>query len=434
MKKFFLFRKENVNVSSVPVSDQGVGISVLAVPADSLSFMSASKGEVFIAFNGATIYEESNLTDGESIEKTTVKIPCQPGQEVELMESILSFISREGGKSIMKFDAVDKDSTFSRVTYDNQIKSHVHINPIKRITGKISTQTFIGSSGTVGADPTSNVIGEIDFKIAENKPIVDYNHEGLASKAIGAEINSWDNAGTGGNTYNIGANVGAPTVKGTWFSTKGALCSTADYFIIPTLEIENDYTLYFVTSQLENNAHPFYGDGDGICIGYNLGQYIESPTNDGQIEKIRPLHYGNFAVRHYPLIGAPAMADTTGTDNNTVSLKYPNYDADIYDKILVFVIRRDDAGNMYMYDKNGDFVSFIQAKTAKTLLEQGVKYTNATDGRTDGTLKIERLGTINDITFNAFGGEIARFGVIPRDIGVSSCIKLAEDLYNLYKI
>lgn len=439
MKKFFLFRKENVTISSVPVSDQGVGISVLALPADSMSFMSASKGMVFIAFNDATVYEESNLTDGESFEKTTVKIPCEEGQEVGLMESILAFIARDGGASIMRFDAVDKDSTFSRVSFDDKIQSHVHVNPIKRITGKISTQTFLGTTGSVGADVVDNTIGGIDFRIEENKPAIDYNHEGLSQKANGSEINSWENAGTGGNTYNIGANVGAPivsdpAVSASYLSKKSAKCDTNSYFIVPTYSTPNDYTLYFAITQTRNDAHPFYGDGDGICFGYNLGQFKEDEVNPGEIAKIRPMHFGNFAVRHASRIGAAAISQVSDDSNGTTPFKYPNYEGDVYDRILVFVIRRDVEGNMYMYNKLGEFVSFIAARTASTLLKDGIKYTDATDHRTDGDLKIERLGTINDITTNAFGGSIARFGVIPRDIGTSSCIKLAEDLYNLYKI
>ena len=166
MKKFFLFRKEEINVSSVTASDSGQGLSVLALPADSLAFASADRGSVVLAFNSATKYEESNLTDGESLEKTTVKIPCETGKEVDLIESILSFISREGGKSIMKFDAVDQTSTFSPISFDSQIEPKVHINPTKRFTGEPSTQTFLGSGGAVGVTVTSNVIADIDFGIA----------------------------------------------------------------------------------------------------------------------------------------------------------------------------------------------------------------------------------------------------------------------------
>jgi len=58
MKKFFLFRKEEINVSSVTASDSGQGLSVLALPADSLAFASADRGSVILVFNSATKYEE----------------------------------------------------------------------------------------------------------------------------------------------------------------------------------------------------------------------------------------------------------------------------------------------------------------------------------------------------------------------------------------
>jgi len=437
MKKFFLFRKEEIGVSSVTASDTGKGLSVIALPAESFAFASAARGYVVIAFNDATLYEESNLTDGESIEKTTIKIPCEVGEEVNLVESILSFMSRESGKSIMKFDAVDSKSTFSSVSFNSKIESKVKVNPTKRLTGVSSTQTFLGTSGTLGVDVASNEIAGIDFGIAENKPVLDFNHEGLSAFAHGATITSWANAGTGGASYDIASIVGTPgaytTTSVSGISQKVARIDTAEHFIVPTFEQSEDYTLYMVYNQAVNEAHPIYGDGDGICFGATIGQFVEDPVS-GEIAKLRPSAYGNFSVRHESRTGAPARASVTDELNGTVGYVYPNLDEENQEKILVFVIRRDKFGNMYMYNKHGDFVSFIEAKTAKSLTDQGVRYTDATDGRTDGDLKIERLGTVADITADDFGGMIGRFGVIGKDIGTAACTKLATDLYNFYKI
>lgn len=436
MKKFFLFRKEEITVSSVTSSDVGQGISVIAIPTERLSYLSAAKGHVIAVFEGVSPYEESYLTDGESIGKATVKIPCKEGSEMDLMEDMLYFIAREGGKSIMRFDAVDAESTFSAVSFDSKIESIVRINPVKRVTGEPSTQTFLGTSGSVGADAASTTIAGIDFGISGNLPLVDYNHEGLASTGVGSQINSWGNDGTGGNTYDINSNVGTPVAavaSGTsGISEKTALLQASDHFILPTSTFSNDYVLYAVYSQGKNQAHPFYGDGDGICVGPTLGQTVENSS--GEIEKSRPTATGNFSVRHAPFYGHWAHSEVIGTEDGTVSYKYPNYDVDEAERILVLIVRRDKNGNMFMYNKNSDFVSYIPAKTLATILAEGGKPTDAAHGRTDGDLKIERLGTINDITTDSFTGYIARFGVIPKDIGVAACDKLATDLYNLYKL
>ena len=88
---------------------------------------------------------------------------------------------------------------------------------------------------------------------------------------------------------------------------------------------------------------------------------------------------------------------------------------------------------MYMYNADGDLVAQIPAKVP---VAGGPKMTVATDGRTDGDLVIERLGTIGSINGATFGTEmhLARFGVIEKDIGSASCSKLATDLFNFYKV
>jgi len=428
MKKFFLFRKEEISLSSVTASDTGAGVSVFAVPASSLAFATASRGSVKLTFNDASIYEESNLTDGESFEKTTVTVPCDIGSETALIESILTYISREGGKAIMRFDAVDSESLFGDAAVNSDISSKIHVNPTKRLTGKPSTQTFIGSSGTVGADVTSNEIAGIDFGIADNKPFLDYNHVDLDSKTVGHEVNSWDNAGTGGSSYDIGANVGTPRVAAAGdLSHRSAQLAEADHFVIPTVTVSGDYTLYAVFTA--STARPLYGDAEGECFGFTYNALVDDGT--GAISKIRGGDSGRFAVRHDGKLGEPAVSTTIDDSDGTVSYKYPDYDNNT-EKVLVFVIRRDSEGNMYMYNRDGSFVSFIDAVSDQTLKDQGIRVFDNTDGRTDGDLKIDRLGTVADLTTDSFKGSIARFGVITNDIGSSSCSKLATDLFELY--
>ena len=133
------------------------------------------------------------------------------------------------------------------------------------------------------------------------------------------------------------------------------------------------------------------------------------------------------------MTGEPATARVSGTENGTVDYTYPDADADNYEHVLVFVIRRDENNNLYMYNRDGDIVSFIAARTDTFSSEIGAKATLATPGRTDGPLKIQRLGTVKNYTTFAFKGGVARFGVIEKDIGSASCSKLATDLFKFYK-
>ena len=112
MKKFFLFRREEINKASVHSSDMGEGLSVFAVPTDNVSFLTAVKGFVNITFNGSGMYEDVGLFSGESIEKTSVSVSCTEGQEMAFIENIINFISRDTTEQVMKFDVVEKSSTF----------------------------------------------------------------------------------------------------------------------------------------------------------------------------------------------------------------------------------------------------------------------------------------------------------------------------------
>jgi len=434
MKKFFLFRKEEVNAGSVDASDTGQGLSVIGLPADSLAFVTAGVGTVIMYLNGASKYEESNLTDGESFEKTSVTISCEEGKETELIESILSFIAREGGKGVMKFDAVESESTFSNVNFGSGINTKVHINPVKRVTGEVSTQTFIGSTGTVGADVADTSIAGIDFGIEGNKPELDFNHEGISSVSDDAQINSWANAGTGGSSYNIGSNVGTPKKFDGGGAAKVAIgkdyaqFTEADHFIVPTYTVSGPYTAYMVFSfHSQGNPTPIYGSADTKTLGPFLGTFYSDSS--GNIDKM----FGKSSqvdVRHKGRSGHPATTKTTNTDLGTVYHEFPIYgqNGDFSEHLQVFVVRRDENNNIFFYNRDGDLFAFIPPIAAP------LRPTTDTDFDTGGDLVIERLGTVGDKTTESFNGNLSRFGVINKDIGSASCSKLATDLFNLYKI
>ena len=82
MKKFFLFKRNDISLSSTSVSDTGEGLDVLAVPTDSLAFLTAETGSVTIYSMTLLFIEENNLLDGEAFEKSSVSVSCDDGKEL----------------------------------------------------------------------------------------------------------------------------------------------------------------------------------------------------------------------------------------------------------------------------------------------------------------------------------------------------------------
>ena len=70
MKKFFLFRREQLTLFSCCASDDGSGLALLVLPADKLSFITAKIGEVILRFDEASIYDYVTVASAESINKT----------------------------------------------------------------------------------------------------------------------------------------------------------------------------------------------------------------------------------------------------------------------------------------------------------------------------------------------------------------------------
>lgn len=412
MKKYFLFRKEEVSAFSVTASDSGIGLSLLAVPTDSVSYISSELGKVKVVFNNVSIYEEANLRDGESLEKSYVFIGCEEGGELDLVESMIKFMTSEKTASnVMRFDVVDGKSTLAQAVLET-VSPVVHRRPINMQTGDISTKANRDAED-------SALIAGIDFGV--NQPLVDYNHEGLSAFADTAEITSWANAGSGGATYNISSNVGAPactdpSVAQRGLTTKAAFIGEGEHFIVPTINVDGDYTLYMVfdTQYTATLYSPYllvaYGDAAGETLGPNgvLPQ-------DGTDIKGGPLQTLNtFQARHSGQTGVPA---STRSD-----VEYPRkYDvgATNADSCHVLVVRRDSEGRMFYHSgfKSGGVIGGIKPQKDET----------------SGRLKIERLGTAKDLATNDFQkSSIARFGVIEKDIGVDSAARLAQDLFNLY--
>ena len=461
MKKFFLFRRSNPVGPVKRFSENGKDISILGIPAEQIAFISAGSGEVNLTFNDAGVYEENELFIGDSIEKTNVSIACEPGTEMTLVERIMSFVSKDTGRTILKFDVMSDDTPFQNVITASvsDISAKIKSQPTERVTQKIS-------SGDVGAR-FANIIGEINFGSRENRPFVDYNHESMYpvdnTDLVAISVAHWKNAGTGGATYNITGGTGSDEVTTQTEATAaavglGQICAqfgTNSWLNVPDVTIKDDYTMYFVIGDAGAGSS---GNGFGILFGDDAGETVGFST------------LGNpdvFTMRHDGLDGDPFKVKTSTRVSGTEPYQFPDRSpkTGIGERqfCYVFIIRRDKEFNLYLYNHEGELVAFVPAltvtSTTKTIVKEekvqlktkedpkGLKpkvsekseikdipkVTTGTPGRTDGNLLIQQLGTAGSDAVNGFAGTLGRFGVIKRDIGDASCSQLAQDLYDLYK-
>lgn len=168
--KFFLFKRDSPSKESQLFSDNGKGISVMAIPASSVSYMVATEGSINIFFNNTSVFEENSLKENESFEKTKVIIRCAKGVENDLIESIVNFMNRNTPKNVMKFDATGEDNTFKEVDSDSQIDTFIRSRPVSR---SISGNSAIRKSNNL------NLLDGLDFLTADNLPTIDFSHSAL---------------------------------------------------------------------------------------------------------------------------------------------------------------------------------------------------------------------------------------------------------------
>lgn len=462
MKKFFLFRRSNPLGPVKRFSENGKDVSILGVPADQISFISAGSGEVNLTFNNTGIYEENELFVGDSIEKTNVSIACEPGTELTLIERIMSFVSKDTGRTILKFDLLSDETPFNNVITSSvsDISVKIKSQPTERVTQKIS-------SGDVGAR-FQNIIGEINFGSRDNRPFIDYNHQSMypvdntdiASQAA-ADVK---NAGTGGAVYDItggSGHTGAVTTQteSTAAATGlGQICMqfAANSFLnVPDISIKDDYTMYFVIGDPGSGSG---SEGFGVLFGDDAGETLGFST------------LGNpdvFSMRHDGLDGDPFRVKTSTRTSGTETYQFPDRSpkTTVGERqfCYVFIVRRDKEFNLYLYNHEGELVAFVPAltvtSTTKTIVKKekvqlktkqdlkGLKpkviekseikdipkVTTGTPGRTDGNLLLQQLGTSGSNVTDSFSGTLGRFGIITRDTGDAFCSQLAQDLYELYK-
>lgn len=391
--KFFLFKNSDASVFSSTYSNDGIGISVLGIPASSLSYMTAKSGSIVIFFNDTTPYEENSLLEGQSFQKTNVEVKCEIGKEYDLIEAIMNFISRkESSKTIMRFDATSINNTFKEVAQEDFI-AKVHSIPVDR-----GTQ---GSSNVTGT-----TIAGLDFRSTENLPLADYNETATAivNNSAGFNLSTWQNdtSATGGSDYNLTGGTYRPEIVApdAVISTKyvtfyKAALTKANFIVDTPISLNKDFTLYLVCRTIPSTPlDPIFGDN--ISGGEkSYGPFIQTSIS-------------NFIMR---------FKDSTTEATYFKSDEQFPYVKDLTENsencLYVFVIRRDADKNIIIYNKYGKVIGFKKA-----------------DNTTDGSFDISYIGGILDKTKMA----VSRVGVVEKDLGDELCRSIALSLNDRYLV
>ena len=437
MSKFFLFRQSEDAPSSVRISNSGKGVSSIAIPSDNLSFITSSSGFINLTFNDSNIIEESFLLEGESIQKTNISVACTEGLESQLINNILSALLEGSKIKVLVFDAVNKTSSFSEVSFDDDaVVIKVPSKPISVLTGELS-------SGDAERE-FRTIIAGVNYGSVDNLPLVDYNDtrvqttNGTVPTADDDDGNfAWSNAGTLGSTYDIansGSGAGAATRIVAQSSTTRAASGLATisaqiafnaFLKMPAaLRVKADYTIYFTIGYVEaavstsvpaRNMGFMYGSNDGDCLGIQANKGARGVSPKGKDDVLQ--------IRHDGITGDVAEAKMSGYSFPSIDPKDSSNDQVCY----VFVIRRDVNSNIFVHNHLGDIVATFKSKT-------GGNPTVA--GRTDGDLLIETIGAADVIDSPTQTGgasvNLARFGVIGKDVGNDQAVKIAQDLFARY--
>jgi len=410
MNKFIIFKLKEVTPAGASFSDDGTGIEVISTPVESIAYMTASLGQVNIFFRDVSPYEESNLSTGESTQRSFVTVSCDEGEEIELMKSISVFSNSKTTNPFLLFDATSSP-TFGR--YGENIKAFLKDHPVNRVTGEVSIQT--DNSFTAS---TANTVNDIDYGAQENKPVLDLDCRDATYSA--SVLATWVNSGTGGSDYDVDVGSSVGTIgEATGSSTNGLNVNAVSFGVSSyavlsnALETKRDYTLYAVFTSGANGTEGRLGTLYGSASGETVGLSATTESTSKQ-----PVLQNKFGVRHEDRVGLPA----------TYELDY-EYDEDLP---TVIVIRRDADYNISAYNYEGDLIASIPALI--TTLDPDVSTSVTTNGETAGILNILQIGSSGGDTVESFKGALARFGVIQRDIGSTASIKLAKDLHKLYNL
>jgi hypothetical protein len=414
-EKYFLFQREPVTEYSSTESNTGDGLSVIAIPSDKIANITAKKGIVVFRFHGAGIYDSYGGSENEGLPNVKIEVACEAGNEVALIEQVLTFISRETSRSIMKFDVVSATSTFplAKVSAPEDLKSLVPKQPVVLATQVVSNDP----ANTDITSTTTTTIAGVTFPSASTQPTIDYNDTGFTG-AIGTNVggsHTWTNLGTGGATYDINADTGNPLHsrgRNNNLATDAVTITQSDALHLNNkLTVVGEYTMYMVyglTARLQ--MYPIYGSSSSLAEGFGRGSTEDVMSFSFDTGSEAPVN---------------VLTSTTDYDTKASTLQDPKLDnietlgvgnagAQI---CYVWVIRRDKDFNIYIHDYQGDVIGYIPRKVDGT-------------ERTDGDLSVDRLG--GDGTGTEWKGELARFGVIESDIGRGEAARIARELFTRY--
>lgn len=415
-EKYFLFQREPVTEFSSTESNTGDGLSVIAIPSDKIANITAKKGVVVFRFHGAGIYDSYGGSENEGLPNVKIEVACEAGNEVALIEQVLTFISRETSRSIMKFDVVSATSTFplAKVSAAEDLKSLVPKQPVVLATQVVSSDP----ANTDLTSTATTTIAGVTFPSASTMPTVDYNETTISGVAIGGEIgavNTWANSGTGSTTYDIDANTGTPIhsrARNNYLNTNAVTVTASDDLHLATdLSLVGEYTMYMVYGLLTRvEMYPIYGSSSRATQGFGRGS-----TEDVM----------SFSFDSGSAAPANVLTNTTAYDTKASRIQDPKLDnvatlgaaKSGAQFCYVWVIRRDKDFNIYIHDYQGDVIGYIPRKVDGT-------------ERTDGDLTIDRL--CGDGSGTEWKGEIARFGVIESDIGRADAARIARELFDRY--
>lgn len=390
MKKFFFFKRYDTENEGSFYSDSGNGLTSLAISTEFLSYMTANYGSVRMFFNSATPYEENNLLEGQSFEKTNVEVYCDPGKEFDLMEDIMNFISRpDTKKSIMRFDYVSETSTFPNLDMVKSSKAIVPSIPVDR--GTFGSKNI--SSGTV--------IAGVDFYDTNNLPLIDYNESKLTGNA-GTDISAWDNDDSA-------------TLTSSDYDLAQGIASNRPVIAAPDNIVSTKYVDFYDATNQE-----YMGTTTDVTIQREFVLYCAVVINKNT--PAQPFYSSKLGIESTGLFPPNAVNDLKirFNDNDAsiikTSIKFPSStieEESSESSLYVFVVRRDSHGDLHIYDRNGDIIAKKPASR-----------------QTEGTFDFQYIGGVLDKTKM----KVARFGVVDKDLGDDMCKNIAQSLYKHYRV
>ena len=215
----------------------------------------------------------------------------------------------------------------------------------------------------------------------------------------GDEIALLHNYGSaGGNTmsndHNARATVGQ---QGLWQKPQASTMGK------PSVKLDGSNDFYV----LDNNYVTSTGDFT-VAVSFRIHTVNGDAVISGDTGGLNRVHvYANSLLLRFNGNGstnAGIQIFHNNTDNSTVSYS-------IGTDIEVLVIRMDSSNNIYVYNKDGDFISYYPADT-----------------KTDQPLQIGTIG-MQLPSASAYGGWIGEIGVYTTDIGETAAKAVAQALY-----